>query len=195
MNSFSNQSYQSLSTLPTWTSLLVGGGGRGPMRRGDNTGLRLDSSAQRPQAGLPQSETSTRPPIPSSHAITDFYDHFFRDYATTPEDDVRRSVISRFARPDGRSRILEIGAGGGVLTETLADKARTIALDLAMYPDLSKVLRRTKTLSFVVGTAAKLPFRDSYFDIVVCSEVLEHLPRFQRGDVLTEIARVLKPIG
>ncbi|KXA96594.1 hypothetical protein AKJ37_04835 [candidate division MSBL1 archaeon SCGC-AAA259I09] len=43
------------------------------------------------------------------------------------------------------------------------------------------------------GEALKLPFPDQSIDMVVCSEVLEHISSFE--DCLTEIHRVLKPGG
>lgn len=39
----------------------------------------------------------------------------------------------------------------------------------------------------------KLPFADESFDCVICSEVLEHIPRHH--DALQELVRVLKPQG
>lgn len=46
---------------------------------------------------------------------------------------------------------------------------------------------------FAVADAAHLPFADESFDLVVCSEVLEHLPDYQPA--LAEMRRVLKPTG
>lgn len=45
----------------------------------------------------------------------------------------------------------------------------------------------------VVADAANMPFQDSVFDYVICSEVLEHVPDPRR--VLAEIHRVLRPGG
>lgn len=42
-----------------------------------------------------------------------------------------------------------------------------------------------------VGDVTKLPFCDEAFDLVVCSEVLEHIPEDTRA--IAEIVRVLKP--
>lgn len=49
------------------------------------------------------------------------------------------------------------------------------------------------TTTFLSGSAYSLPFADSTFDLVVCSEVLEHLHEYR--DAITEINRVLKPGG
>ena len=50
-----------------------------------------------------------------------------------------------------------------------------------------------KSCTFGVTDARKLPFRDSSFDYVICSEVLEHIIEFE--EVIEEINRILKPGG
>ena len=49
------------------------------------------------------------------------------------------------------------------------------------------------TTNFLSGSAYSLPFSDDSFDLVVCSEVLEHLHDYK--DAIKEINRVLKPGG
>ena len=46
---------------------------------------------------------------------------------------------------------------------------------------------------FMKGSAYSLPFSDDTFDLIVCSEVLEHLHEY--NNALKEIKRVLKPRG
>ena len=46
---------------------------------------------------------------------------------------------------------------------------------------------------FIKGSAYSLPFPDNTFDLIVCSEVLEHLHEYH--DAVIEINRVLKPGG
>ena len=58
--------------------------------------------------------------------------------------------------------------------------------------DFFKSLSNKKT-SFLSGSAYELPFSDNTFDLVICSEVLEHLHEYV--DALEEISRVLKPGG
>ena len=53
-------------------------------------------------------------------------------------------------------------------------------------------ISNTKT-NFLSGSAYLLPFSDDSFDLVVCSEVLEHLHDYK--DAIKEINRVLKPGG
>ena len=46
---------------------------------------------------------------------------------------------------------------------------------------------------FIKGSAYSLPLQDNTFDLIVCSEVLEHLHEY--NDAVIEINRVLKPGG
>ena len=46
---------------------------------------------------------------------------------------------------------------------------------------------------FLKGSAYKIPFPDNFFDLVICSEVLEHLHEY--NDAVKEMHRVLKPGG
>ncbi len=45
------------------------------------------------------------------------------------------------------------------------------------------------------GTVASLPFANNSIEAIICSDVLEHVPRHQLMAVLFEIHRVLKPNG
>ena len=47
--------------------------------------------------------------------------------------------------------------------------------------------------SFLSGSAYELPFKDNTFDLIICSEVLEHLHEYRHA--IDEIFRVLKPGG
>ncbi|MEO0606934.1 MAG: class I SAM-dependent methyltransferase [Pseudomonadota bacterium] len=48
-------------------------------------------------------------------------------------------------------------------------------------------------VTFETGDATQLRFEDDYFDAVICSEVLEHLPDYDAA--IAEMRRVLKPDG
>lgn len=49
------------------------------------------------------------------------------------------------------------------------------------------------SLLFLQSDGYKLPFNDKSFDVVICSEVLEHVPSYQQ--LIAELVRVLKPGG
>mgnify|MGYP001197705651 FL=1 len=50
-----------------------------------------------------------------------------------------------------------------------------------------------KSCNFGVTDGRKLPFKDNFFDYVICSEVLEHIIDYEM--VIDEIYRILKPGG
>jgi len=52
---------------------------------------------------------------------------------------------------------------------------------------------KNSEIDFVVGDIQHLPFKDSIFDVVICLEVLEHLPCITGG--LKELCSVLKTGG
>jgi ubiquinone/menaquinone biosynthesis C-methylase UbiE len=54
---------------------------------------------------------------------------------------------------------------------------------------------RKKGLEADVGCIEALPYKDKTFDVVFCSEVLEHLSSEQLEIGLKEVCRVLKPEG
>ncbi|MBI5655048.1 class I SAM-dependent methyltransferase [Candidatus Uhrbacteria bacterium] len=77
---------------------------------------------------------------------------------------------------------LEIGVGNGIVTEALRKngvKVTTLDPDQTLEPD-------------IVGSVESLPCADRAFDVVLCAEVLEHLPYEKLEGCLKEIARVSK---
>jgi 2-polyprenyl-6-hydroxyphenyl methylase/3-demethylubiquinone-9 3-methyltransferase len=90
------------------------------------------------------------------------------------------------------SRVLDIGSGGGFLTATLSEAGYTV---IGIDPAISAVRAAAEHVpaSFVLGTGENLPFEDSSFEAVVCSEVLEHVDDI--AAVIAEVSRVLRPGG
>ena len=56
-----------------------------------------------------------------------------------------------------------------------------------LFPD------RAEPIKWLVGDALNCPFKDHSFDLVLCSEVLEHLPDY--GACIDECYRLIKPGG
>ena len=93
--------------------------------------------------------------------------------------------------------VLDLGCGDGVLSWMLqARDARVIGLDLSQLGvalAADEFRKRRTSGSFVVGKDISLPFDEHTFDVVVMSEVLEHVPHPE--EALTEVARVLVSDG
>ena len=96
------------------------------------------------------------------------------------------------------ARVLDVGCGGGLLSEALArEGADVTAIDLA--PDLLRVARLHRLESGVQvdyreqpveALAAEMP---GAFDVVTCMEMLEHVP--DPSAVVQACATLLKPGG
>jgi ubiquinone/menaquinone biosynthesis C-methylase UbiE len=98
------------------------------------------------------------------------------------------------------ARVLEIGCGrgaGACLIQAEFNPAIMHAFDLdqRMIDRAGRYAkaRRQDKISFYVGNALWLPYRDRVLDAVFGFGVLHHLPDWRGG--LREIARVLKPGG
>jgi ubiquinone/menaquinone biosynthesis C-methylase UbiE len=73
--------------------------------------------------------------------------------------------------------------------------ARWVLLDASrqMLGQARRRLGQDERLHFIAHTARQLPFEDASFDVVVCLEALEFMPKPEA--VLAELARVLRPGG
>ena len=100
--------------------------------------------------------------------------------------------------PLAGSRVLDVGCGGGLLSEAMAKAgARVTALDLA--PELVKVARLHALESGVEVDYRVQPVEalasaePGSFDVVTCMEMLEHVP--DPGAILAACATLLRPGG
>jgi len=90
----------------------------------------------------------------------------------------------------GDAAILEVGCGDGSFTRSLAEhSSRVTAVDLSAS-QIERNARAHPEIRFVQhDVAGPLPFANEDFDVIWCSEVLEHL--FDPGFALREMQRVL----
>ena len=94
-------------------------------------------------------------------------------------------------------KLLDVGCEAGYITIKLAQKgARVTAIDLIEEP--IRELRRTikgknLPITLMVADATKLPFAAKSFDIILATEVIEHITKLNR--FVENAAKVLKPGG
>ena len=109
---------------------------------------------------------------------------------------VRHAAILRtIGRMVGGRRpvVLNVGIGDGNFERQAQQRGWIV---YALDPDPGAVARlRGEGIEAKVGSIEAMPFDDRQFDVVVASEVLEHLPDEQRAAGLREVARSLKPSG
>ena len=95
-----------------------------------------------------------------------------------------------------RSRVLNIGIGGGQFEQAAARRA----IDLYQLDPNSEAVAAAGERSgspdkVRVGYSQAMPYEDHQFDAVVASELLEHLTDEVLDQSLAEISRVLRPAG
>lgn len=106
--------------------------------------------------------------------------------------------IAEEIKPDGPSKILDVGAGRGYITLLLAARrpmASLTGIDFSATQVRSaerlRERRRIDNCRFELGNAMQLPFADNRFDAVVTVGSIKHWPDPQQG--MAEIHRVLAP--
>ena len=91
------------------------------------------------------------------------------------------------------SRVLDVGCGPGLLSESLAKHAAYVeGIDFSKTM-IEQASRRRAGATFRVANAEALPFEDENFDVAVCCYTSHH---FARPEIVyTELKRVLKADG
>jgi SAM-dependent methyltransferase len=92
--------------------------------------------------------------------------------------------------------VLDIGVGEGLCLERVLNGAgvapgRVVGVEYRF--DKARVAGRLRGVDVVVGDAGMVPFPDAVADLVLCVEVLEHLPTI--GPAVSELARVTSRAG
>jgi len=78
------------------------------------------------------------------------------------------------------AEFLEVGVGSGVVSHLLRTRGISVTtcdIDRSLNPD-------------IVGSVLSLPFKDRQFDLVLCGEVLEHIPFENFYIALKELSRI-----
>lgn len=112
---------------------------------------------------------------------------------------LRLGWIDRQSPVAGRN-VLDVGCGGGILSESIAKlgAASVLGIDLAAKP------LRVAQLHALEGNVQNLEYREvavealaaeslSAFDVVTCMEMLEHVPH--PSSVVRAVARLVRPGG
>lgn len=115
-------------------------------------------------------------------------------YKRTFQDDYRiKRLVEMLKIKDGK--LLDIGCGGGITTESLQyyyPKVKLYGCDISKKAiDYAKEFGSGK-VTYDVNTE-KLPYKNNTFDVCVCFDVMEHIP--DAKFFVEEVRRVLKKDG
>jgi len=107
-----------------------------------------------------------------------------------------RQIKKLGINPQGKAA-LEVGCGGGILTEEIRKMGfQTTGIDPSeesLHTAVNHAKDSGLDIQYDKGTGEQLPYGDQSFDCVFCCDVLEHVQDLPK--VIAEISRVLKPNG
>jgi SAM-dependent methyltransferase len=141
----------------------------------------------------------------AGQSLTDYREHYRADAEAIVDpgelDSLRHAsehrrfeALVRLLQLQPGERVLDIGCGSGWLADRCqAAGARVLAMDIAPAGVRAARGRFPAIADFLAGDGYHLPYADASFDVVVLSEVVEHLEEVETA--LTEVRRVLKPGG
>jgi ubiquinone/menaquinone biosynthesis C-methylase UbiE len=100
------------------------------------------------------------------------------------------SIVKKFFDKNSTGNYLDIGSGNGTLVELVKRVSPNLKPFCVDYTD--ELLRNKEIpLSVVDLNIEKLPYEDSFFDLITCTEVVEHLENYRL--IIRESYRVAKP--
>jgi ubiquinone/menaquinone biosynthesis C-methylase UbiE len=99
----------------------------------------------------------------------------------------RLDVLTAFAAVTPDSRVLEVGCGAGHVLQRFASAQRT-GIDLSITMLAHARCRLGDGVALLRASAEDLPFEPDSFDVLLCTEVLEHTQHPEQ--VLRELTRV-----
>jgi len=119
-------------------------------------------------------------------------------YARKRRDVLKLASALLADKPD--ARVLDIGGGMGRIAVPLAHQYQVHLCDISetmlglarTASEVAKILPQRLTTS-LVDASKPLPFEDASFDLIICLDLLVHLPKPQAA--VCEISRILRPGG
>jgi ubiquinone/menaquinone biosynthesis C-methylase UbiE len=124
------------------------------------------------------------------------YGNLYDKYSS--QNRLEKLVVKRFLKnlkkliiPLGARNLLDVGCGEGFITDFICKSIRCPVTAVDIGDDVLKKARNDyPEISFIKGSAYKLPFKDKSFEIVSAIEILEHLEHPENA--LREFKRVSK---
>lgn len=108
-------------------------------------------------------------------------------------------IIELIPKKEG-AKILDAGCGEGHLLEMISKKVnqKNVNQKNLYGADITKIAlekakERVTHANFSLQDLSNLDYKDEFFEVVICTEVIEHIPEYKK--VINELKRVLKKGG
>ncbi len=128
--------------------------------------------------------------------MSSFYDNKIAGY---PSRLRVKKILKELSNIENK-KVLDIGCEAGYISLKILEKKPSdlYAIDItedALKEFKNKLKNKNYKSNIIIKKAflQKIPFKDNFFDIAVCTEVIEHAPNVEKG--FEEINRVLKKGG
>ncbi len=135
------------------------------------------------------------------HSWARYYDRVVGIISLGRERKFRQAALE-LVDIDPGMKILDVGCGTGSLTIAAKQRQGNDGTVMGIDPSSNMVsLAQEKTakaqveVDFQVGVIEKIDFPENYFDLVLSSLMMHHLPAELKKDGLQEVYRILKPDG
>jgi ubiquinone/menaquinone biosynthesis C-methylase UbiE len=104
--------------------------------------------------------------------------------------DIIMGLVASFQKD---AKILDIGCSGGVLMELLLSKGFENVYGIDISTESIEICRKRGLQNVFVEDAQKTHFPEGYFDVIICSDILEHIEEQEKA--VLEWKRMLKKGG
>ncbi|MBW2981184.1 methyltransferase domain-containing protein [Candidatus Woesearchaeota archaeon] len=109
---------------------------------------------------------------------------------------ISRGRVKRLLKDMGKlegKKVLDVGCEAGYISLKLSEQGADVFSFDICKPALIEFKKKKSASNIFLAAAQKMPLKDNLFDYVVCTEVIEHMPKLELS--LKEMERVLKPGG
>jgi 2-polyprenyl-3-methyl-5-hydroxy-6-metoxy-1,4-benzoquinol methylase len=110
---------------------------------------------------------------------------------------ILRKIISKFVNVES-ARVLDVGCGDGGISIAFCKQGKTemYGIDInpmGVYKSKVRAKEEEATINFLIADGLNLPFKLGAFDVVICNDVMEHVPKPRQ--LAKEVYRSLKNGG